>query len=519
MTSLLLPGLLLLLLLAWPLYNVMLVSCTLTAGKPVRVAARPAAHVRYYWIVIPALNEEKVIANTVKAALALHAPGTDVSVLVVDDASDDRTAAILDGIRNSRLHVLRRQLPDARNGKGEALNAAYNWIWSRADVEGTVNSTIIGVIDGDGRGSDGLLEVVDALFDDRQVGAVQCRVRIHNRQRMLGLLQDIEFSCVANASQMVRDLVDSVGMGGNGQFTRLAELARFGDRPWSRCLVEDLELGLRLHLNGVRIRYSRSATITQQAVVDPKRLLRQRTRWAQGNLQCAGYLKQLLRSRQVGSIGLLDYLHYLVAPWLVVPMSLLVGGTAVATLVLVAMGSSFRLVASGDELFAALIMWIGAMLAPGLIWGLVHRLRNGDEPLWRCALAGLCYPAFLLIGVSATWYALVRHVLGHNSWAKTDRLAEAPAAATVPATLDPDDSPGATALIAAVPAPRAESIEPSEITAPIPAVSRERHTGDVTTMPLPRYVADDRLGPPRTEWIPYPAGTRPSHRTRHRTEE
>ena len=136
-------------------------------------------------------------------------------------------------------------------------------------------------------------------------------------------------------------------MGGNGQFTRLAELARFGDHPWSRCLVEDLELGLRLHLNGVRIRYSRSATITQQAVVDPKRLLRQRTRWAQGNLQCAGYLKQLLRSRQVGSIGLLDYLHYLVAPWLVVPMSLLVGATAVATLVLIAMGSSFRLVASG----------------------------------------------------------------------------------------------------------------------------------------------------------------------------
>jgi 1,2-diacylglycerol 3-beta-glucosyltransferase len=356
-TSLLLPGLLLVLLLAWPLYNLMLVSCTLTAAKPVRVADRPTAHVRNYWIVIPALNEEKVIANTVSAALALHRPRTPVRVLVVDDASDDRTAAILEGIQNPRLHVLRRELPAARNGKGEALNAAYNWIRCRADVESAINSTIIGVIDGDGRGSDGLLDVVDALFDDRQVGAVQCRVRIHNRQRMLGLLQDIEFTCVANASQMLRDMVDSVGMGGNGQFTRLAELFRFGDRPWSRCLVEDLELGLRLHLNGVRIRYSRSATITQQAVVDPKRLLRQRTRWAQGNLQCAGYLKQLLRSRQVGSMGLLDYLHYLVAPWLVVPMSLLIGATAVATLVLIAVGSSFRLVASGDELFAALMMW------------------------------------------------------------------------------------------------------------------------------------------------------------------
>ncbi len=75
MTSLLLPGLLLLLLLAWPLYNVMLVSCTLTAGKPIRVAARPAADLRYYWIVIPALNEEKVIANTVESALARGVSG------------------------------------------------------------------------------------------------------------------------------------------------------------------------------------------------------------------------------------------------------------------------------------------------------------------------------------------------------------------------------------------------------------------------------------------------------------
>jgi hypothetical protein len=471
-TSLLLPGLLLVLLLAWPLYNVMLMLCTVPPAKPVQVAARPAAHVRHYWIVIPALNEEKVIANTVNAALALHTPRTPVRVLVVDDASDDRTAVILDGIQNPRLHVLRRELPDARTGKGEALNAAYNWIRSRADAEGVVTSTIIGVIDGDGRGSDGLLDVVDALFDDRQVGAVQCRVRIHNRQRMLGLLQDIEFSCVANASQMLRDVSDSVGMGGNGQFARLAELARFGDHPWSRCLVEDLELGLRLHLNGVRIRYSRSAMITQQAVVDPKRLLRQRTRWAQGNLQCAGYLKQLLRSRQVGSVGLLDYLHYLVAPWLVVPMSLLVGATAVATLVLITVGSSFRLVASGEELGAALVTWVGAMLAPGLLWGLVHRLRNGDEPLWRCALAGLCYPAFLLIGVSATWYALVRHVLGHNSWAKTDRLDETPDATT-----------DATTLSATPPCEPA--IEPSEITRPILAAGWAGPADGAMTVPLP----------------------------------
>ena len=64
----------------------------------------------------------------------------------------------------------------------------------------------VGVIDGDGRGSANMLtEVSPAMLRDPQVGAVQCRVRIHNRNRLLGAVQDLEFACIANASQLLRD--------------------------------------------------------------------------------------------------------------------------------------------------------------------------------------------------------------------------------------------------------------------------------------------------------------------------
>ena len=43
--------------------------------------------------------------------------------------------------------------------------------------------------------------------------------------------------------------------------------------------------GLRLHLNGTQIRYLPHASVTQQGLVDGKRLVRQRTRWAQGMFQ------------------------------------------------------------------------------------------------------------------------------------------------------------------------------------------------------------------------------------------
>src|SRR5204862_2302489 len=65
----------------------------------------------------------------------------------------------------------------------------------------------------------------------------------------------------------------------------------------------------------VRIRYASQAAVTQQGVVEPRRLLRQRTRWAQGNLQCGHYLPRLVASRRISNSALVEMLHYLVAPW------------------------------------------------------------------------------------------------------------------------------------------------------------------------------------------------------------
>jgi 1,2-diacylglycerol 3-beta-glucosyltransferase len=434
------------LLLGWPVYNVGIALLAFRPTRGPRSAADPGP--LEFWIMIPALNEAKVIATTATAALALHTPETPVRVLVVDDGSDDETPGILAGLAaHPRLTVLRRDPPHARQGKGEALNAGYRAIRAMAATSGTTRSTVVGVVDGDGRGDQVLLHEVRRLFADRAVGAVQCRVRITNRQHLLGLLQDIEFACVANASQSLRDRLDSVGMGGNGQFVRLSDLARLGDSPWSSCLVEDLELGLRLHLAGVVIRYTSRASMSQQAVVEPRRLLRQRTRWAQGNLQCARYVRQLSESRHIGSLGLLDFLVYLASPWTTIPMTLLVLAASGLAVVGLTTGETFGGILAGQADTAwVLTLWLGTLFAPGLIWGIFHWWRIGDVRLRRCLLAGLCYPAFLLLGIAATWSAVGRHVRGRRGWVKTERTDDA-AAGAVP-------EPPTVVLEAPVPLPR-----------------------------------------------------------------
>jgi cellulose synthase/poly-beta-1,6-N-acetylglucosamine synthase-like glycosyltransferase len=414
----------LVLLVFWPSYNLVLALFVWWRPKPGGPEV-PSRHPLQYWIIIPALNEERVVANTVRSALALDGARTPVQVVVVDDGSDDRTPQVLAQIDDHRLHVLRRTLPDARKGKGEALNHAYRYIRGLAEETGTVHRAIIGVIDGDGRGEPGMLSEITSYFGQRDVGAVQCRVRIHNRTNLLAFLQDLEFSCVVDASQSLRDVVGTVGLGGNGQFVRLSTLMDLGDAPWSACLVEDLELGLRVHLMGRRIRYATHATITQQGLVDVNRLLRQRTRWGQGNLQCLGYVPKLVRAKHVRSVALLEFLQYLLTPWLVAPMTLLI--TALVGINFYAQFSGRNIggiTANGSNALAAVGIWLVALVLPGLIWGVVHRLKHGDERLWRCLAVGLAYPGFLILGSISTLRALYRHFAGRNTWAKTERLAE-----------------------------------------------------------------------------------------------
>lgn len=417
----------LVLLFAWPVYHVLLVICSWRGTRATgrlrhkRRGPRP----RTFWIVVPCLNEERVVARTVRAALDLRVPFVRTRVLVVDDGSDDGTPVVLAAIQHRWLHVLRREAPEARQGKGAALNAAYRWIRDEAAQRGEdPEQVVVGVIDGDGRGEAHLLAEVADFMRDPDVGAVQCRVRIHNRNRVLGAVQDVEFGCIANASQVLRDSFGTVGLGGNGQFTRLSVLARLGDEPWSQCLVEDLELGLRLHLLGVRIRYASRAAVTQQGVVSPGRLLRQRTRWAHGNLQCGRYLPRLVASRRISNSALMELLHYLFAPWFNALGTVAMLGLWAYAYYRLAIHAPTPLLPSSSNLWRGLAVWAGVLVAPGLIWGVLHRVQLRDERLSRCLLAGLAYPLFLILGLLSTWRGIGRYVAGRNTWVKTERLTE-----------------------------------------------------------------------------------------------
>src|SRR5207302_2563851 len=256
--------------------------------------ADPADYHVYY--LVPCLNEALVIGATVERLLT---DGSNGRVVVIDDGSDDDTDgaakhAAVSVAASHRLRVVRRRRPEARQGKGAALNAAYPLIIrdvKRRNLDPA--RVVVAVMDADGRLSPGGAQAALPLFADPRIGAVQLIVRIRNRTKLICKFQDVEFWTISAISQFARSLTGTVSLGGNGQFTRLSALESLVDEPWSRSLTEDLDLGLRLAAAGWRTTTTTRAYVDQQGVESYSRLMRQRTRWYQGHLSSIRRLPEL----------------------------------------------------------------------------------------------------------------------------------------------------------------------------------------------------------------------------------
>ncbi|AKA07517.1 glycosyl transferase [Streptomyces noursei ZPM] len=383
---------------------------------------------------VPCRDEEAVVGATVTQ---LRGDFPAAHVWVIDDDSDDRTGHIVAALaeEDRRIHLVRRVRPDARTGKGDALNAAYDQLGEFLPADTDRAGVVVCVVDADGRLDPGALAAVSgpAGFGDPEVGGVQVGVRMRNVDerrplpergrvpnalaRLLVRVQDMEFAVSNAGMQLLRVRTGSVGLGGNGQFTRLSALDRIAAverRPWKRgALLEDYELGLHMILAGYRVTHVADTWVSQEGLPRLRRLLTQRTRWAQGNLQCVRYAPRIVSSRHYGGRGVLETLYTFCQP--------------VTHLVTLALTAAL-LVLGGC---GALVLWpvapVLAVLAVGpfVLWGPVYRRDHAPEAsrltavLWGLALWLYAYHLFV---VSARGF--VRMLRGRNGWAKTRRNAE-----------------------------------------------------------------------------------------------
>jgi 1,2-diacylglycerol 3-beta-glucosyltransferase len=375
----------------------------------VKVADDSGAEDLFFVLLVPALNEEQVIGRTLASLLTLRG---NFLVLVIDDASDDGTvAAITPHLSDPRVHLMAQPPDQARRGKGHVLNTGYAAMRDLGLFERYGRENVVMVVfDSDARVEPDFLEAVAPYFSDPTIAGVQSAVRMYNAdQNLLTLWQHLEFAVWGTLFCRAKNHLGSATLGGNGQCVRYSALESLGKEPWQpTSLTEDLDLSLRLLMQGWQLRFSPSAAVWQEAVPKLRALVRQRSRWLQGHLVCWQYLPALLRSRRP-IYTRLDLLMFLLLPLAFLPIGV---GSLVSW-------AGFLLLRHWDV--SGLLAWY--VLGFGMVPLVMIAWRKADHPsLRRLLLHSHLFVFYSIVWFIATWVVYWQVLLGRRAWAKTSRV-------------------------------------------------------------------------------------------------
>jgi cellulose synthase/poly-beta-1,6-N-acetylglucosamine synthase-like glycosyltransferase len=244
-------------------------------------------------ILIPAHNEEHVIAHLMERMTELTYPRNKTQIIVIDDASSDGTGKIAQEIatKYNFIQVVSRDKTIGGKGKASAMNAGLK----RATGE------IVICFDADYHPQKDIVEKLVIPFHDPRVGAVQGRpVVLNESKNIITRLVTLERIGGFRVDEEARDKLGLIPQFGGtaGGFRRnlLEQLGGFDESM----LTEDTDLTFHICLLGYKIAYAGDAECYEEAVSTWKAYWRQRHRWARGHMQvCFKHELNVLRNKKL----------------------------------------------------------------------------------------------------------------------------------------------------------------------------------------------------------------------------
>lgn len=212
-------------------------------------------------VLIPAYNEESVIVDTIRSALAANYP--KIEILVVDDGSTDRTAELVQGYFGGDARV--RLLMQPNRGKPAALNHAL------AEAKGEIAVSI----DADTMVDPEAIHRLVRHFADPRVGAVAGNVKVVNRNRWITRWQALEYITSQNLEKRAFDLLNCIPVVPGAAGAWRTELLRSAGGFSGDTVAEDTDLTLTIRRNGWKILYDEDAigrTEVPETVDSPRRI-------------------------------------------------------------------------------------------------------------------------------------------------------------------------------------------------------------------------------------------------------
>lgn len=259
---------------------------TLLAAALARRGAAPSASTppRRIAVVIPAHDEEPVLAQTLQSLKAQDYPSERVEIVVIADNCTDATAQIA---RREGVHVLERHSIDCR-GKGYALAWAFDLLLaphSPLESDPADRVEAFAIVDADTWVAPDFLSAMARRLPEsaETPRALQGRYGVLNPgSGWRAALMRAAFELCNHVKLLGSDRLGlPVGLKGNGMIFTRATLA---SAPWTgRSITEDIDYGLDLLAeHGLRVEYAPEALVLAQMPITGTQGASQRARWEGG---------------------------------------------------------------------------------------------------------------------------------------------------------------------------------------------------------------------------------------------
>lgn len=365
----------------------------LASGKACQRSLSGARTPPSFLFLVPAHNEEVLIASCLESLRGQTVPATSIRVVVVADNCSDGTAEIA---RSSGVQVLERTDTDHR-GKPKAI------AWALGRIDFSPFDALV-IVDADTE--------VAPDFAERLAEAGSLRDRV--LQPFIGVQNPDENALTRMAAVHERvvhglsyRLKERVGLNvplGVGMCIGAGVLATLGEWP-ALSLGEDIELYLILTGMGIRIQAVPAARIVAQETSSLQQSAAQRHRWTTGRIQVLRrYGASLLRNSKVGLHQRLDTLAEVSSFGPVVFLGLAMSGILL-TVALRPPADTALLVAFALSLLRLALYTVAAIV--------------GDPDPWKAARAFSYLPVY---AVWRNWTLLKGLVLpGTGEWKRTER--------------------------------------------------------------------------------------------------
>ncbi|MBU3912697.1 MAG: glycosyltransferase [Nanoarchaeota archaeon] len=218
-------------------------------------------------IIIPAYNEEKGIAETIKSALNQDYPREKLRVIVVDDGSKDKTYSIAKRFESKIVSVYTKK----NGGKGAALNFGIS----------KSGSEIIVTMDADTIAEMRALKKMMPYFKRKDVMCVTPAMAIHNPRGFWARIQQIEYLLGIFLRKAFASM-DAIHIT-PGAFSayRKVFFDKYGGYDTST-ITEDMEIALRIQYHNYAIENSLDSVVYTVPPKTFRSMLNQRKRWYNG---------------------------------------------------------------------------------------------------------------------------------------------------------------------------------------------------------------------------------------------